>query len=533
MIFIDTSPNPIHFTRNRVLLEVSSDLSPQSSPSVGVYKITLGASFQLGETIRFKWGNGNEAVDITMTCALMPGSNAFYYTTLLFDTPTNTAIAALPFFKRNYYLDRDWIITQVADELFFTARASGSFYAMQWSTTDGNITLSTVTAASDAVFPSNFSIQADVYIQENYSVANNTPYTRIKSVQHRVSDNYVAQFDLRELLRPYMGTAEPVLGEAPIMCTNINKRWFVKLTEVYGTNPVGNIYTRVPSSPTQFFRAIKGGLNHQDERAGYGYYTDVVEAYFKNEAQFLTWRYARRTVSPNQPEWLYLLHTDNAAEVYVKCKVYYTDGTDLTYTAHAVLSGPFENHIWRYPIGYSQINIAAQDPTKTVKKWDIYLENDQANQITGSITYMLDLPYHNERFFLYENSLGGWDTLRAIGAHKSGVEVNAKEFSTILPYQFSADSFEATGNYNTSYSEIFEASTGALKSKKELLQLKDFLISEHIRIVDPLANTITTLPVVIERDSFDLVEDDNHAYYLNFKYRHAFTQTQHSNLAFI
>lgn len=538
MLYLDVSPNAIHFSKNRVYAVLSSNKLPVSPAIAAVYKIELqpGTWFTDGATIKFKWGIGDEAVEFTMFGTSLPGlDNAYYYLTTAFVSEATAYADATPHFNANYYLNRDWIIVASPTEITFTARNKGSAYNLDWTTTDANVILSQVTAGADAFTPENYTVLADVYIQENYDpVLNANPYTRVKSIQHRPSENNTVEFDFKELLHPYLGTAQPVLGETPTLCHQINKRWFIRFTEHYGTIPVGQKVIRVPNSPTGFFRVIKGGLSHRDERAALGYYSDVIAAYFQNEGQLLTWRNFARYVTPNQPEWLYLLHGPaSAAEVYVKCKVYYTDGTDLTYTAHAVLTGEFNNNVWRYPVGYNQIDVGGQDPSKEVARYDVWIENDQGTQLAGLIRFYLEIPHHYERYLVYENSLGGYDTLRIYGGHKGGVKVESGQFEKMVPYNFSADSYEAVGNYNTQYSEEFDASTGALKSESELKQLTELLISEHVFIYDPLANTITTTPIALVRDSFSLVEDDNTAYALNFKYRNAFNESQFSKLSFI
>src|SRR5699024_1526775 len=155
---------------------------------------------------------------------------------------------------------------------------------------------------------------------------------------------------------------------------------------------------------------------------------------------FLTWQPNNKRVTPDQQEYLYYLTTNQAyTTLYMHGQATFSDGTTADIPSKSIIGAT--DKLCIIPVGYGQLGLADLDATKTVKKYSICvnksadptaLENRSEDR-----TYVLDHQYYKHtRYFLYQNSLGGFETLRCTGKFTDKIEVLQQEGQRVLPANY-------------------------------------------------------------------------------------------------
>lgn len=203
------------------------------------------------------------------------------------------------------------------------------------------------------------------------------------------------------------------------------------------------------------FIVIKGGVDRKS----------LVTADFVRE-NFLTW----------QPQTKYIRSTDinflsyyvtAAAKVFVKA--YFTGGSDETIELHDL---PDEG-LFTFGCGFTYINSLFE--TQPIY-YDIFVQSvglteGEPDFVSFTQRYVLtDKVYDFDDHFVFENSLGGIDSIRFSGEKKL---VNANKFDIGLFFD------EISDEYQVNPDKAFEKNTGYFRSKAELNWSQDFFSSKQ------------------------------------------------------
>ena len=176
----------------------------------------------------------------------------------------------------------------------------------------------------------------------------------------------------------------------------------------------------------------------------------------------------------------------------------------------------------KYTIAYNYIDadieaIATMLGLGAVKSFYIVIENPSTYA-----TYLVDFRYLVEQtakdlFFVFENSLGGWQTLRTFGENKFSIDITKAEYPIEkTQLQIIEDSYMV--GETISHSQYREAFTGWIDGvdKHGLL---DFLNSENVYIQDDRHEAMR--PIKILSDQYTIEERNNNGIYqygYTFKY---------------
>lgn len=122
---------------------------------------------------------------------------------------------------------------------------------------------------------------------------------------------------------------------------------------------------------------------------------------------FLTWQPAQKQVTYYSPEWLTYYATDAAT---IKLKAYFPDDTEQNITVGSCEVGKAFTANLQYAV------VAGLLGQKYPSYFEVWAENAAGNRLTYLQRYLYSEPKSElEQWFLFENSLGGIDTLRAYG----------------------------------------------------------------------------------------------------------------------
>lgn len=156
--------------------------------------------------------------------------------------------------------------------------------------------------------------------------------------------------------------------------------------------------------------AIKAGLDHKDFEAWGEQFWNLYQA---EARQFLTWLPTDRWISPTQEEYLsfVLNFTPIPQEVRLRTRVVYQDGTEPTVSTKMSVSRTPLLSVLQCPVGPVTLSIPVN-----AKYYEVWLTDENNLRLSEVRRYWIDtMPTLADRYVMYVNSLGGWDTLRLIG----------------------------------------------------------------------------------------------------------------------
>lgn len=238
------------------------------------------------------------------------------------------------------------------------------------------------------------------------------------------------------------------------------ERFVAGLTE-YGAPDyaAGNSY--VNNSPQGIFRVVIeewGDNTQQSTVTGIG--QRVVEGWLESGStqslndyigtgRFLTRMPAEVEVSRNQPLWLSWMANGAYSTLDLVVEAAEADGTAVavnTTTWQRSNVGQGDLTVW--DVSYRALGLMAAASDATV--WAVWLESD-GTRVSEKKTFRLPCLFHSqERFYIFQNGLGGWDTVRSVGELRAEGQVAAEQAERLSGFRQvraglqSLDSYEQT-----------------------------------------------------------------------------------------
>lgn len=245
------------------------------------------------------------------------------------------------------------------------------------------------------------------------------------------------------------------------------------------------------------FRVVKGGVD-----------ANVLDAATYFSQNFLTWQPQSKQVKLNDPEWLTYFSAVYATKV-VKAKGYYLDNTTETIVAYTIDEEP---KCWTMNMQYA---LLAGKFTAAPSYIDVWVEDSNGVRLTFIQRYILHADFDEfDDLFVFENSLGGIDTIRYTGTLQ---EINEPDVA-------SAIFGEETMEYGLDVDRYFSKNTGGFKSERHQQWAVDFFNSyNRYRIADGVVRRI-----VLRKADIKGVKRDVNSFSFNFAYT---KQTNRLNLA--
>jgi hypothetical protein len=242
--------------------------------------------------------------------------------------------------------------------------------------------------------------------------------------------------------------------------------------------PVGN------PTVTPVYHALKGGLSFAD-------FADNATSFFvthlKETAQFLTWQPNGKWIDTWQPEFLYLLINFTPLPPELKLFVEFTfdDGSQASMEAQS-FPAPKLYQVYCFPVGFSALELLAKEITegKQIRKYAVYVTNGAGERISEVRSYQVDRRYFKEdevSYWLYRNSLGGFDTLRCTGNQSDNLVVEREGGKRFTPYNYGRSFGSSFPAYLSGDTDIL-ANTGYFKENQRawLAYLQELFYSREI-----------------------------------------------------
>jgi len=422
------------------------------------------------QTLIFIYGTEN----IVFTCAASPDDSGkqFAIGANKLDQ-RDIIIAAL---RSNYHIYRDFELSEASTitpeyAIRIKARVAGSNYNISHSGSVINYNVFSSVSGVDAVRKENYKVLADVHLYTDDGVE------IVKMQQVPASDNTV-YFDLKDILLAHVSRAMdlPDYNQDDITeLTNRMKKYFVRYGVQYGNPVMPRLITQSPD-----FTAMLGGLDAKmhkvyDENFLYRWCTDPVSG----PRRFLTWCPNEKVININQIEFLYIKISDKIGSVVnLRTDIYYKNGSSAlaldTGISHTIATD--YHKLLCIPVSAYILNFNDDD----VAYYDVYLNVDDV-QYTEKRRYVADTRcYYSEHYFLFQNSIGGMDTLRTTGDVIEGVRVTRENFESEnnrYDYDYAAGQLK---NYNIESRRRLKVSTGYCSREYIRYLVNELLMSEAV-----------------------------------------------------
>jgi len=452
----------------------------------------------LGETYRFT------AVTAPDDSGLQYHSNIWG---LSFDEYNEQVVRDL---NRNYNLTKYYTITYSAATSLISiiAKDVGEVYNI---TMPAKTILSTNTTISgiDAIVNEFFSIYVQIYVNSDL----------IGEDSYSVDDDLKAYVDISEYIESQLtGNTFEWPEDPSVLSVNRSENmveFYITYSEQYG-NPIEK--RRLTESSVRY--GFLGGISDTLLQL----YNQENESFFSQlsfNKQFLTNQPAEKWIRERQPEKLFFCVYDNqTSSVLYKTKVYYTDGTNTTTTIATTPAN--QGSVLEFIITPNKTGLPALDPAKTIQKFEVWLENQTGLIISETRTYYIEtVPELYDRYFLFLNSLGGYDTLRTLGLGQKSISINKQGVVKDLDPEGTDLKDRSKKDIVLQLNKGYKVNTGYHKgrdAKKIQDYMTDFLLSEDVYVI--WQNTI--IPVVINTNKTPIYKDDNFLYELEFDFEIAF-----------
>lgn len=512
---------PVGGARSKMPFDAITDAYITSAGSAAELALAFTGGAAANDTLGLVWEFGD--ISFLFVSTTPDGSGTELPAYVSGDISTWLASVAT-YMAKNYYLNRDYTITSAGDAvsgtITITAVNIGTDYSFTVASSVTNCT-PTNTAGTDRTTEDNFSIALDIYVYNG-----STP--ELKASRTIVpGDDQHALFYYQDVLLPHLAWDVPAFNmAAPIIDTSVILKYELRIAELYGTPAVHK------SVSVQAYKyAMLAGLDFIDWPNG-AYLTSGFLKYITAQDKFLSWQPIVKRTTPTSHEYLtYIIDAASITSLILKGTCHYSDGTTETQTIFTQ-AGTARYEVYRFPAGYNQVNIPGifTIPVgESVTKYDLWLTNQSGTTITEVRTFIVDaLYYRNKKQFIYQNSLGGIDTLNCTGEREYTIEVERQLARKILPDSWSLTAFDGKGsieNFRTFATETYRIFTGPVYRLSEIKALREFILSPKVLEV----GSHYYLPVTINNSTVKLYKTSDDMYGIEFEVSKAWEDELWSN----
>lgn len=389
-----------------------------------------------GATIVFAWGNNSLTFTFTTSYAIIDTGLALH--------PAMDASAIAAALRLNYLINRDFTITVSSTTITFTANAVGTAYQLEITLPTGMTFGSTDINGADEVLNSNYQHFAQLLVEDTF---NSGVFTKKTEMFADAGSDQVAIHYLEGILRGIMRDLSdvPAFNQTTrTTANNILRRYQVEFAEFYGNVPaVQKLY----NSGT--FYALNGEIA-TDQWPGYNFIDKLSAQKF-----FLTNRPQKIDTWADAQQYLYFMNYLTATVNFsMMVRSYYTDNTSAT-TNFATISGLNKYDTAIIPVGFTQLNIASIDPSKTISHYLVWLTPvGSSTQASRPMQFILKNKPYFSRHFIFRNKIGGFDTLLcAEQATTRPIEKESRR--SFVPYNFS----KSSGSIKSDVTDAYESHT--------------------------------------------------------------------------
>ena len=515
MLTFEKVPQTICAARNPVFWRVNSDNYLINAGTQAYFEIDFTAGTPaVGNSFHYTY------LGIVHTVTYVTDAGAAAINEVQANDTTGASIADwldqvfLPQIIKNPYLLKDFTVTRSGNKAVFTLNEVGlqpSFaLGFTGSAVAGTVDLGTARETRD------MRIVMDLYMEQNY-LAGDYEFKIRKSAPPGTDGS--TEFQIDELLRDLLGVDFPLFGELVMTeCETMARKYHCFFSELYD-----NEYKAAsqPAADLLYKTAVNSGVDYKRFQT-----LDFAGTFCTGAVKFLTNMPRITKVNTECPMWLYF-YLPIVADIALKGTVYYTDGTSSDYDYWVGIGIAFDaGKIYRTTAGYNQLGIGYINPSKTVSKYTVFVyDHNTGNPVTETFTFKIDqLERYYNRYFLFQNSLGGVDTVWCHGLATKELSITTEEYNKPEPMEWADDGLPPLdgflGQTPKQMQTSFEVNTGNKSADYYLYITQELLASNKIYEV----GADRFIEVMGKVDKVALNEDDRNLNNLAFKGQYAFTE---------
>jgi hypothetical protein len=281
-------------------------------------------------------------------------------------------------------------------------------------------------------------------------------------------------FEVQELLEPFVAPLPPALGQVAVQRQDgAFCRFFLRYFErtAAGDGAITTVNTNY---------LLRGGLDYWEAAVGTWF-----SGYQATNLPFLTWEPTTKKVLPDQPEYLFfMVPRANVAAFRYRARLTWADGSTTTEVL-ADRADVLRYEVFCLPAGPAQLDLPAREALagQLVVRYTLDVLDATGAPLSEVRTYLLDRrPASVRRYFLYANSLGGWNTLvcRGRASRELATKTSASENARAAGYD------PLRGDYTISRRTglpVLKCYTGP-RSAAQLVADTDFMLSERVLLLE-------------------------------------------------
>ena len=490
---VSLSGNPVHFRF----------VSDSSIKSVGVpasLTMVFGSTGREGEALTLSWGTES----VSFVFRNEPDDSGFQLSSRELEPLLSKWVELIAGeFASNYLIDRYFTVTFSGGAVTLTARAAGSEYTLSHTAEGiGGISVSSVAGVDSIVRPFfKVGVQIVLGAGEDCEVLGEEFLP--------VDSTGAVTFDLQEFFSDIPSTTfsfPEAADNLGILHPESCREYYVRYFEQYGTPPVPRkINTTGP------FYVLSGGLSAVQE----GRYLRVGSDFWSKlcyNQYFLTWQPKVKTVDRYQVEKLFYLVREDYPFIVMRVETYFVGGISTNPVPKCLIENPVKIGVYEFICTLSVLQLDGWD-TEFVDYYEVWIEDDQVNRISEIRRFYVnkeDSPF--TRYFLFRNSIGGWDTLRTTGKFSSAYEYE-RSTAIRIPGLDMSDQDHRLIQTGVTEAKTYTASTGWL-TPEQVDWIRDFCLSGEVYEVQGQ----NLIPVVITSKTARQAKDGENLWFLDFEY---------------
>ena len=344
----------------------------------------------------------------------------------------------------------------------------------------------------------------EVWIERDYG---SDSYEKIFEAEQPLDSQGNTLFNFREVLDSFL---QPQLPGLTIQRQDHQfTRFYLRFFERYGDPETTGGVTQVQEN-----MLLMGGISELEYARG-----NFFGLHFAQKP-FYSWQPLQKYVAPDQPEYLlFIVNSFDYSQFDVVVKLYYIqpDGSE-TSSEHVIYSrssvSKYEPFL--FPVGYEQLHLAGYGCSE-LDRYEVYVKNGP--QIVSEIrTYILDYSIHRyRRYFLYQNSLGGWDTLVTTGKAEQSLRIDSETQERYLPPDHGPLERPTEVVSRTASPEV-DVSVG-YKGKDMMQALQDFMVAREVYTIEKKNDRLELTPVEVDLRSATIHDETETLQTFDFSYR--------------
>ncbi|GHE65030.1 SprB repeat-containing protein [Roseivirga thermotolerans] len=348
----------------------------------------------------------------------------------------------------------------------------------------------------------NYRLYADVLVED---IPGTGTFNKKLAMALEPESNGIATFYLQEAFAGLFTATPPAKNATTIKeATGRALLYKVGKGELFDDHTTPQNYTL-----SNIYRAVLGGISKRQYPI-----LNYLNSYLPEQKKFLSWKPTERLIDAAQEDYLtFFNYSATITQIKLFAQAWYTDGTEgAEFDTGLSIATTYGKH-YEVPAGAAFNNVALEEPSKTLLKYQLWLENNSGTEVSERITFNLSkFRKENTRYFMYLNSLGAFEVVALSGLATEETQFEKDTMQTYLGHSYTGPELES---FRGSFQNSWKMSTGYYEGPQGYAYIKsltDLLLSTKVYDITDGAR----LPRLVLPGSVQMKQDKDTRYFLRF-----------------